>query len=520
MSAHYHDKLLVILFIFSFSLGEAGFEVPIGNTGVNVNVTNGGNVNVTFPGAGGEAGGEGYGDAEDDWKLDISGDKELLECTLQEFDIGKIFKDKNVSDGMCSMISYGTDNTMFPGFQLPDPVKGILGILGWGLGEGEAELIGEFIGNPGSPFDLGGFAKCKMNLPEIKTSSLGNFCNDMNTNVTLSPIATMALLSVDAEGLIGGGLEGDAPKKVEERTYRSTMTGKDLFMEYKGIKGGFLISKALDDPSGSTAVAFNSFDKASIVLKTMAAKANKDDDNASSIRLPETKGASLNYEDEAVQIQMRLKADINEFTDTLARRLRKDYIDEDKIKKVIEENDKIDEELTLVQYDYVEKKLTRDFFDDNKSGLQSIYKAIESESMAKLASLELLMTADPNYIADPSEARAKLIHPSKRNAFRYAALLQQEKNKQMKLNIAEEMKRKKQYIDISKRMAQIRASIFRYDIAKQELDRLLLEADGSVTYTAAAGNGAAGGTAGGTANGGGVQEGSGYTDHGAGNGIP
>jgi len=47
----------------------------------------------------------------------------------------------------------------------------------------------------------------------------------------------------------------------------------------------------------------------------------------------------------------------------------------------------------------------------------------------------------PNYIADPSEARAALVKPSQRNTFRYTALIQQEKNKQIKLKYALEIKR-------------------------------------------------------------------------------
>jgi len=86
----------------------------------------------------------------------------------------------------------------------------------------------------------------------------------------------------------------------------------------------------------------------------------------------------------------------------------------------------------------------------------------------------------PNYIADPSEARVALIKPSQRNAFRYAALIQQEKNKQLKLKYALEIKRKQQQIDILKRQAQIRASIFRDEIAVHELKHIGMDADAAV----------------------------------------
>jgi len=85
-----------------------------------------------------------------------------------------------------------------------------------------------------------------------------------------------------------------------------------------------------------------------------------------------------------------------------------------------------------------------------------------------------------NYIADPSEARAALIKPSQRNAFRYAALIQQEKNKQIKLKYALEIKRKQQQLDILKRQAHIRASIFRDEIAVHELRHIMMDADANV----------------------------------------
>jgi len=117
---------------------------------------------------------------------------------------------------------------------------------------------------------------------------------------------------------------------------------------------------------------------------------------------------------------------------------------------------------------------------NTKLNLSAIYKGIEDEAKARMASEMLLMTTDPNYIADPSEARASLIKPSQRNKFRYAALIQQEKNKMLKLKYAKEIKRKQQRIDLIKKQAYIRASLFRPEIAKHELKHLLSAADKSV----------------------------------------
>ena len=79
------------------------------------------------------------------------------------------------------------------------------------------------------------------------------------------------------------------------------------------------------------------------------------------------------------------------------------------------------------------------------------------------------------------EARAALVKPAQRNKFRYAALIQQEKNKMLKLKYALEIKRKQQQVDLIKRQAHIRASIFRDEIAIHELRHITMAADKNVS---------------------------------------
>ena len=74
-----------------------------------------------------------------------------------------------------------------------------------------------------------------------------------------------------------------------------------------------------------------------------------------------------------------------------------------------------------------------------------------------------------------------LLSPINFNKFRYAALIQQEKNKVFKLKYASIIKRKQQMVDLAKKQASIRASIFRSSAAKHELKHLLMKADESVS---------------------------------------
>jgi len=228
----------------------------------------------------------------------------------------------------------------------------------------------------------------------------------------------------------------------------------------------------------------NSFDKATIFLKTLAATTLEDNKtgepslDAGAIRLPDTHGDSIDNVDEVVNLQVRMTSDLNQFGDTLTRALQKEFSQID-LQPKDAKNGK-SHLMSFARYQYEEKKAARKYFKSKKSGLAKIYEGIENEVKAKLASEMLLMTTDPNYIADPSEARAALIKPSQRNQFRYAALIQQEKNKQLKLKYALEIRRKQQMIDIIKQQAIIRASLFRYETVKHELEHLLKKADESI----------------------------------------
>jgi len=204
-------------------------------------------------------------------------------------------------------------------------------------------------------------------------------------------------------------------------------------------------------------------------------------DDINETLLPATKAESMDMEDEVVGLQSRMTADLNQFGDTLTRALQKKFYDMNLTLK--DTYDKKPHIMSLAHYDRDEKNVTAAFFKSKESGLSAIYEGIEEEAKARMASEMLLMTADPNYIADPSEARAALVKPSQRNAFRYAALIQQEKNKMLKLKYALEIKRKQQQVDLIKKQAQIRASVFRPSAAKHELKHLLMKADESVSVS-------------------------------------
>ena len=471
------------------------------------------------------------------WEFDINGTQDILSCTLEDNNDSsntyKIFdpnewknellimglmkiakknaKIKNNSSGICKSIN---DEAILREFnKLLKTAKGVMGLYDYFTDYYQDDvnepydLLRVFIGqdNTGSIFDLGGFAKCETNLPDVVDDTfMANFCKKASEeNTTLSPMVTWDSFSVDAEGLPsfkgvekGEGNKAMTIKQVKDRNYSSGKDGKYIYTDTGSSTngdpdGGVILADAKNDPYGSTAVALNSFDKSTIFLKTLAAttlednKTHKPSLDAGAIRLPDTHGDSIDKVDEVVNLQVRMTADLNQFADTLTRALQKEFSEIDlQPKKKDGTPDTTDGKphlMSFARYQYEEKKAARKYFKSKKSGLAKIYEGIENEVKAKLASQMVLMSTDPNYIADPSEARAALIKPAQRNKFRYAALIQQEKNKQLKLKYALEIKRKQQMIDIIKQQALIRASLFRYETVRHELAHILSKVDESVS---------------------------------------
>ena len=419
------------------------------------------------------------------WELDVLGDQDILSCTLEEGtiknkaieELKKKMKIPDI-DGICEVMNY------------TDIIGKIIDIFSDDYDKhfvDTDELIYAFIGksNIGRSFDLGGFAQCKIELPKVEDTYLAKLCKRLSDeNATFSPAAVLTALTVDGAGLPSfSGIENNSEsmKKVDDRKYPGGLSGKEIFRE-SGLgtgnidDGGFLLGRAKADPYGSTAVALNSFDKPTIVLKTLAAM-NSGTDDINETLLPATKADSMDMEDEVVGLQVRMSADLNQFTDTLTRALQSEFAE------IPMEEAGSRHLISLAKYERAEKNATTTFFKSKESGLADIYKGIEEQAKAEMASELLLMTADPNYIADPSEARAALVKPSQRNKFRYAALMQQEKNKMLKLKYATIIKRKQQMVDLAKKQAYIRASIFRASAAKHELEHILKKADESVSLS-------------------------------------
>jgi len=412
-----------------------------------------------------------------DWKLSIEAQSSIMQCTLQR-EPWDLLGTTDMQDGFCQLVDramqkdiLSTQNTFVTtSYLLP--------------------YTGTFINdNFGSSFDLGGYAACGLDgvLP-LSQTILGQYCKG-EESPTLSPTLITAENSVDAEGIMGIGLANQSTiKSATQREFRA-ISGKSLYALHNDIEGGALIAEMVVDPLGSTATAMNSFDKATLILKELALKSSGDANTV--IPLPKTKAQSIDLEDEMVNLLVRNHPDLYTFVNTLTRRLMNVITVPSKILEVAHNKGYKDayghsigkiSSLSLRQYEVIEQNLTAAFFRNEKAALVDIYKSIEYEAKAKYASEALLMSESDNYIMDPSEARVKYIKDTQKNAFRYAALLQQEKNKALKLRIALEIKRGKQRIDMAKDMAAIRASRFREDIAKHELDVLLSAVDETINY--------------------------------------
>jgi len=121
-------------------------------------------------------------------------------------------------------------------------------------------------------------------------------------------------------------------------------------------------------------------------------------DDINETLLPATKAKSMDTEDEAVQLQARMAVDLNQFGDTLTRLLRREFLDK---AEVLEKKGATNPPhlASRALYESREKNTTHTFFTSKKSGLSAVYKGIEDEAKARMASEMLLMTADsPDFL--------------------------------------------------------------------------------------------------------------------------
>lgn len=454
------------------------------------------------------------------WQEEVAGENLMLECTIPDISWGVDVK----VNGICEMLGVNRGSALSSifdslgrlGLEVPSEVRNFVRDDG-SVNVGNLSTINAALGGFGydassylgrisifsGVFGQQSLISCKTNAVALANNFLDNLCGNID-KLVLDPAMSMITYSIDTDGFLPNQGSGETVP-IYERKYAGGLTGKDLYDEHDGVAGGMAHYAAHEDPSGAVAKSLESFDKPEMILSDMAYKLGKDGD-ASAIQLPATKAKSIDDEDNIAKQQAADYPNFQEISDSIAKILRKGYLEEIGEKVSTPDNDCTGEIKTLAAYKKEEDKLTTyylldqdgEYMGKGKLNLETIMKQIASYVKADYASKHLLLTADPAYIIDPSEAMVSRIAKEDKLDFRYAAFVQQEKNKEVKIASALILKKLNEYLEIIKKQARIKASIFRDDLAKCEIEDLLKSVDESIDYCDSSAGGSEGSAPSGT----------------------
>jgi len=334
--------------------------------------------------------------------------------------------------------------------------------------------------------DLSSIAKCTgMKIPSLSDNgSLSKFCNKdgtsadgsidsslkiggaINKPTKLNPKGATYSATINAVtgsielGGIPNATAKDKPKKIEERKFPSGKTGDELFKK----DGGALSKEAKKYPNGSTANALKEFNKEVLVLKEIALETTGTTD-VSSIKLPATKADAINETDNVAQTIASQRAKYEFITNYIVNKVQQKFKDID-----------ANSTNSIEEYYKKEKEAYKNFVENDKT-LQ-ILTTLDATALKTMgANLLRLESLRADYINDPSQTRADTIVKEQRAKFKYLSLIQNIRNAQLKTKIAIEISDRNQEIRKVIRQAYSRASLWRGDIAKKEIDTMLSAVD-------------------------------------------
>lgn len=239
--------------------------------------------------------------------------------------------------------------------------------------------------------------------------------------------------------------------------------GKDYEEAFKD-GGGYLPKKAKEDPSSSTGIAFYGMDKATLYLKQLRLVTHGDlkDEKVS---LPSSKGELM--ESVAKSAREETKLVVNHFE-----------LEQNITKKVTPKFQGISAN-TIAEYEKKERSKYESFvgsFSPIKKAYENSVKAVKHRYSHAINRL----VQSPDYIFEPTENIASIVKPSERNNFRFSSLMQIDKEADLMSRAQREIQRRNELIKITIERAYANASIFRRDIAKKEIDKMLQAVDRSV----------------------------------------
>jgi len=299
----------------------------------------------------------------------------------------------------------------------------------------------------------------------IWDSTTGENGNNGDTGIVYSPIATIAT-GIQNSAVTGGvDIEGSSTK-LKDKAYPNGLTVGEIL----GEGGGKILKNANRNPQGSDASAIKKNKTATLILKEMASKLNKNGStDASKIGLPATKLDVIKNENASAELIGLGVVDFFGLSNFLIDSARKEF-------KSITAN-------SLDEYYSKEKKAFIAMIKQNKAVSAKILSVrnnamigITNEYTIRLDALK----GNKDYIFNTSQAYANLVKKEHRDDYILNSMVQNNKETELKGEMSKRKREINQKIDNVIADAYYLASIFRADIAKNEIDTILKAVDTAI----------------------------------------
>ena len=361
-------------------------------------------------------------------------------------------------DGMCSSLS---SSSMGVGSLFDNPLVKCSGIEKPSSLKDAEDLFSSFCGTTTKDVtkwvydDSTGGWKTEI----VSSTSMGD------TPKFFSPTSVVITSSV-SNGVTGGiNLKPDDTKKIENKKYTNGLTNKQVL----GDNGGKVLANAFKDPRSSDAQAVRQNNVATLELKEMASKLNKDGStDESKIGLPATKLEVVKEANAVAEIVGLSSPDLDGLTDRLIEEARKRFT-------------KIDAD-TLDEY-YIKEKQEYSNMIKTDSTVSAEILSVKQKALdgisTKYALKLFAYKKNKDYIFDTSEATAQNLNKG-RDEYVFRSMIQNSEIALIKGQEAEEKRKVIAQIDKAIYNAYPLASIFRPDIAKKEIDAILKAVDTAI----------------------------------------
>ena len=337
-----------------------------------------------------------------------------------------------------------------------DKISGLQDKLGKLCGKASSSSGGSTGGTGGSGGSTGGTGGSGGSTGGSEYVAPTEYSSGMATATTGSTVAGVGVGSDVKDNNVGNA-------KTPSGDPLSVIDGKD---------GGIINKVRKEKPNSSTAKAYRDMDKYTLTLQRLVAmNAKKADDeqrlDTRTFGLPATPLDVIQQENDMANLRAGFYVDLRDIQNKIVNAVRAKY-------------QSISTE-TLSEYYIQEKKvfneyIKKDFAPELEKIRLGAYKQIEAKWTARLFN----MVSDKDYLFDTSNEQLKALPKNLRNKFIVKAMVQMNKETEIKARIALEKAELKEAIDRAIQRAYPASSVFRGDIAKKEIDKLLKAVDTAI----------------------------------------